>query len=846
MRDFALRYRNLALMVLSLAVVPSRTPADEAPAPKPLSVLFLGDRGHHVPSDRVAQLIPVMATRGIAVTYTEKVSDLNPQTLGKYDALLIYANTERIEPEQEQALLDYVRGGGGFVPIHCASYCFLNSPKYIALVGAQFKSHGTGTFDVKVVDAEHPITKGLDQFRTWDETYVHARHNEEGRHLLEVRDEKGRDEPWTWTRDEGKGRVFYTAYGHDARTWGHPAFQDLIERGIRWASRKGDVYDSRPRVASGLKPFEYEAAEVPTYATEARQWGIAGEPVKKMQLPLQPAESAKHLVLPPGFEAKLFAADPEIFKPIAMTWDHRGRLWVAETIDYPNELKPRDQGRDQIRILEDTDGDGKADKFTLFADKLSIPTSLVCADGGVIVHMAPDTIFLKDTDGDDRADVRKVLFTGWGTNDTHAGPSNLRYGHDNWVYGIVGYAGFRGRIGDEDHRFGQAIYRFRPDGSKLEVLRGTSNNSWGVGLSEEGLVFGSTANGCPSVFLPIPNRYYEGVRGWTSSVLQSIADTNRFFPVTENVRQVDYFGGFTAGAGHALYTARNYPKTYWNATAFVAEPTGHLIATFTLERRGSEFASHNGWNLVASDDEWTSPILAEVGPDGNVWFVDWYNFIIQHNPTPRGYKTGKGGAYEIPYRDKTHGRIYRLAHKDAPRPTAPIRALDPADPKGLVAALKSDNMFWRMHAQRLLVERGKDDVAADLVALVKDESVDGIGLNPGAIHALWALDGLGSFRGDGPAKVGGPRGAGPSFGRRPAERPDGPASRRGRRGGRGGPGGGAAVRPRPAGQAGGLAGPGRPAAIGRGGRGGGRGARRGQVRRRPLAGRCGDGRRREE
>src|SRR6185437_2173760 len=132
-----------------------------------------------------------------------------------------------------------------------------------------------------------------------------------------------------------------------------------------------------------------------------------------------------------------------------------------------------------------------------------------------------------------------------------------------------------------------------------------------------------------------PNRYYESVRGMSPSVLPNIADSNRFFPITENVRQVDWHGGFTAGAGSALYTARTYPKHYWNKTAFVAEPTGHLVATFTLHPEGTDFHSHNAWNLVASDDDWTSPILAEVGPDGQVWVIDWYNFIVQHNRPPR-------------------------------------------------------------------------------------------------------------------------------------------------------------------------------------------------------------------
>ena len=330
-------------------------------------------------------------------------------------------------------------------------------------------------------------------------------------------------------------------------------------------------------------------------------------------------------------------------------------------------------------------------------------------------------LFLKDTDGDGKADERKVLFTGFGTYDTHAGPSNLRYGLDNWIYAIIGYSGFSGEVGGERHSFRQGFFRFKPDGSKLEFLRSTNNNSWGVGISEEGLLFGSTANGCPSVYMPIANRYYESVRGMAPSVLQNIADSNRFFPITENVRQVDWHGGFTAGAGSALYTARTYPKHYWNKTAFVAEPTGHLVATFTLHPDGTDFHSHNAWNLVASDDEWTSPILAEVGPDGQVWVIDWYNFIVQHNPTPKGYKTGKGAAYETPLRDKTHGRIYRIVAKDGKPSDRPMLSRD--DPKGLVAALKNDNMFWRLHAQRLLVERGDTSVARDLAALI-DGPVD--------------------------------------------------------------------------------------------------------------------------
>ncbi|WP_315852112.1 PVC-type heme-binding CxxCH protein [Tautonia rosea] len=732
--------------MMALSLLHSSVVAEE-PHEARLEVLFLGDQGHHRPSERAAQLIPVMAGRGIDMTYTEDISTaLDPETLKAYDALIIYANIEAISPEQERALLDYVAAGGGFVPIHCASYCFLNSQAYVDLVGAQFLRHGTGEFETEIVDPSHPIMDGFEPFRTWDETYVHTRHNPE-KHLLQVRaDEEGR-EPWTWVRTHGDGRVFYTAYGHDARTWTEPGFQDLIERGIRWTANRGAVFDSRPRAVDRNGVFSYIETDtpIPNYLA-GEQWGTQGEPLRRMQEALKPAESRKRLVVPNGFRVELFASEPDILKPLCMAWDHLGRLWITESVDYPNTRREQGEGRDRITICEDTTGDGRADSFTVFAEGLNIPTSLTFAQGGVIVHQAPDTLFLKDTDGDDRADIREVLFTGWGVNDTHAGPSNLRYGLDNWLYGIVGYSAFQGQVGDQLHRFGQGFYRFRPDGSALEFLRSTSNNSWGVGMSEEGLIFGSTANGCPSVFLSIPNRYYEAVRGWAPTVLRNIADSNRFFPITEKVRQVDWHGGFTAAAGHALYTARTYPDHYWNSSAFVTEPTGHLVATFTLERRGTDFAAHYGWNQLASDDEWTAPIMAEVGPDGHVWIIDWYNYIVQHNPTPQGFETGKGNAYETPLRDKTHGRIYRVVYEGAP-PAEPME-LDPEDAESLVSSLSHDNMFWRLHAQRLLVERGKTDVVPALVALSKDQSIDSIGMNPGAIHALWTLHGLGAIEGE--------------------------------------------------------------------------------------------------
>ncbi len=191
-----------------------------------LNVLFLGDRQGHQPRMRFLIAQPVLAQRGIKLTYTERVADLNRATLEKYDALMVYANIDRIEPDQAQSLLDFIAEGGGFVPIHCATYCFRNSPEVVALMGAQFKRHGAGVFRTTIETSNHPIMNNFGGFESWDETYVHHLHDEKNRTVLSYRvDDEGR-EPWTWIRTHGEGRVFYTAWGHDQRTWGNPGFQN--------------------------------------------------------------------------------------------------------------------------------------------------------------------------------------------------------------------------------------------------------------------------------------------------------------------------------------------------------------------------------------------------------------------------------------------------------------------------------------------------------------------------------------------------------------------------------------------------------------------------------------------
>jgi putative membrane-bound dehydrogenase-like protein len=654
-------------------------------APRRLEVLVLGhaDTAHDARAF-APMLAAAVGKDGINISYAED----GATPLAPFDAVVLFGHAPGLAPEARAALARFVAEGRGLVAVHLRAPPAGADDPVAAILAADAAPHGPGTTDTSV----HRI--------------VH-----------------------------GEGRIAWTAEGHGRSEWEDPAFQRRVYEGVLWAV--GD--DVRAQLqAYAVPPLRYEDPPVPIPNYENRP-----QP-PRLQLPLSPEESIRQWQVPPGFALELFAAEPEIVNPIAMTWDERGRLWVVETLDYPNNIQPDGAGNDVIRILEDSDGDGRADRSTLFAEKLSIPTGIVFAKGGVIVSNAPRFLFLQDTTGDDRADVRREIMTGWSVADTHSGPSNLQYGFDNRIWGSVGDAGFDGVAGGKRMKFEDAIYRFRPDGSDLEIVARFNNNTWALGFSEEFDVFTNTANNEHSVFVAIPDRFFDGVsrlrgRGWVR------IDGHYERHAIALTRQVDYFGGFTAAGGHSLYTARSFPREYWNRVAFVHEAIGGLVHRAVLERAGSTFRESDGWNLIASADEWAAPVHAQVGPDGAVWILDWYSFIKQHNPTPPGFETGAGGAYETPLRDRHRGRIYRLVWNGAPA-YEPL-ALSADRPNELIAALRHDNLFWRMTAQRLLVDRGETDVQRALYRIIRDRSVDDIGTNAPAIHAIWTLHGLGALDG---------------------------------------------------------------------------------------------------
>ncbi|HZN37771.1 MAG TPA: ThuA domain-containing protein [Planctomycetota bacterium] len=302
-----------------------------------LQVLFLGaptqNGPHHDPITRYDVLKKGLGADGIDLTYSEDpAAALAGPALAAFDAVLLYGNWDQMgvmPATQLEALLAYVDGGGGFVPVHCASACWGRTPLFVRLVGGRFARHGGEEFAVEDVAPDHPVLSGLAGYRAWDETYEHDEQATD-RVVLQRREQ----EPWTWVRTQGKGRVFYTASGHDHRVWDLPAFQQLLKNGILWAVGDG----KRELLAKlALPKLEQEAVSLPGYRQRRE--------ITQAQKPLLPADSMKFAQVATGMQLSLFASEPEIVNPIHVAWDHRGRAFVVETIDCLSPQIPIPSGR---------------------------------------------------------------------------------------------------------------------------------------------------------------------------------------------------------------------------------------------------------------------------------------------------------------------------------------------------------------------------------------------------------------------------------------------------------------------------------------------------------------------
>ena len=513
----------------------------------------------------------------------------------------------------------------------------------------------------------------------------------------------------------------------------------MLKAEITGESFRKDLEAGLPaaRLANWQKFLAQREPEVREKNANVANYEKRPEPLT-FQKPFSVKGSMERTQVPADMELKLFASEPDIMKPIAFAWDNRGRLWVAETSDYPHGvMDDQQQGHDKIVICEDTDGDGKADKFTVFADHLNIPTSFTFANGGIVVAQPPNFLFLKDSSGGDHADLRQVIMTGWGIRDTHAQASNLSYGYDNWLRGAVGYSGFTGKVGGVEKKFAMGSYRFSADGQKIEFLHQFTNNTWAQSANAAGDDFGGTANGAPIFFGGIPqNVVPKGMRAMTAKKINLVNETHT---ITPNFRQVDVMGGYTAAACSNFVYSSQLPARL-QGMALVCEPTMKVVALMDVQPSGAGYVAKDGFNILASSDEWLSPVYAAVGPDGAIWVADWQNFIIQHNPTPSvgrgGYdaKTGKGGAHENDLRDHSRGRIYRVVAKAK----SALPVAQGASDSELLAGLAGSTQYGRLRAQQAIVEGGKKGLADELKKLVLAETP-----TIASVHALWSLHGLG-------------------------------------------------------------------------------------------------------
>src|SRR5262245_50873054 len=215
-------------------------------------------------------------------------------------------------------------------------------------------------------------------------------------------------------------------------------------------------------------------------------------------------ECAALMTVPAGFAVKLFAGEPDVINPIGIDFDHRGRVYVLECLEYPQKAAPGTKGRDRIKILEDTDGDGVADKVTTFAEGLNLATGLAVGHGGVFVGEAPELVFLQDTDGDDKADKRTVLLDGWGLQDTHELLNSFLWGPDGWLYGCHGVFTHSKVQGIP---FSAAVWRYHPQTKQFEVFAEGTSNPWGFDYDANGSCF-LTACVIPHLFHMSPGGLY--------------------------------------------------------------------------------------------------------------------------------------------------------------------------------------------------------------------------------------------------------------------------------------------------------------------------------------------------
>ncbi len=469
---------------------------------------------------------------------------------------------------------------------------------------------------------------------------------------------------------------------------------------------------------------------------------------KRASDPLSPAESLKKIHVSPGYRAELVASEPLVLDPVAIDWDTSGRLWAVEMADYPLGMDGKGKPGGRVRVLEDTNGDGIYDKSHLFADGLSFPTGLITWRNSVIVTAAPEIIFLRDTDGDGKADVRQVLFSGFLEGNQQLRINGLRWGLDNWVYCAVGghYRGYGAATKIKSHLTGKEIalgsrdFRFRPDTGEFEPESGPSQ--FGRNRDDWGHWFG-TQNSHPLWNYVLSDRYIRRnphVAAPDPTVQVMIPDNPKVFPLSrpeKRYHSFDQAGHFTSGCSGTIYRDNLlFPATEMHA--YACEPFHNLVHHEILSDDGVSFSAHRTpgeqtSEFFASEDSWTRPVMIRTGPDGALWVVDMYRYMIEHPD----WLPAEGKEELLPfYREgDDKGRIYRVLPIQAlQRKTISLEKLSTAD---LVKALDSSNEWQRDKAQQLLLWRADKSAVVPLKNLVQ-QSPNVLA----SLHALCTLDGL--------------------------------------------------------------------------------------------------------
>ena len=483
--------------------------------------------------------------------------------------------------------------------------------------------------------------------------------------------------------------------------------------------------------------------------------------------PKEPQEALASFEAVDGFRMEMVAHEPLVNDPVAAAFDENGRLYVAEMRDYPYQPGPGEKPIGVVRLLEDTDGDGTVDRSHVFADELLWPTGVTVWNGGVYVTAPPDIWYLKDTDGDAKADIRKKVYSGFGHQNEQQMMNNIIMGVDHWIYGIAsGNAGEIRSLENPDSppvSLGARDFRFDPVSGRFE----TTTQTFQFGHSFDEWYNRFVCNqGMPGRHVVLPARYLErnphlfvNLHRWlgpgANQVKPLVQGQTRLYKISpverwRTIRQARrIFAGsssrsagvghdyLTAGSGVTMYTGHAYPEKY-RGSYFMGANTGNLIHRRVLIDDGVTFRSERGETegseFVRSTDNWFRPANAVNAPDGTVYFLDMSRELIEATHVP-----GRVMKHLDFTNGRDRGRIYRLAPPGFVSPPPP--RLGEATTEELVAHLEHDGGWWRATAHRLIRERQDRSAAPLLRRLLRESS------RPLArMHALWSLEGLGSLR----------------------------------------------------------------------------------------------------